>query len=105
MEDVDDQSESNYEADALDIAEDSKAGGSGFAKDDSADKRGDDPQNGTISFILAGGIGAQNILKALALRPYAIDLNSCVEDARGIKEPRKIGEILRIIENVDGAAD
>lgn len=95
----------DYEADALDIAEGSKAGGSSFAKDDSADKRGDDPQNSVISFILAGGIGAQNVLEALALHPYAIDLNSCVEDARGIKEPQKISEILRIIESADGAAD
>lgn len=90
------------EAGALDIAEGSKAGGSGFAKDDSADRRGDDPQNGAISFILAGGIGPQNVLEALALRPYAIDLNSRVEDVRGIKEPQKISEILQIIESADG---
>ena len=105
MKDVDDQSANDYGADALDIAEGSKAGGSGFAKDDSADKRGDYPQNGAISFILAGGIGAQNILEALMLRPYAIDLNSRMEDARGIKDPQKISEILRIIENAGGAAD
>ncbi len=105
MEDADNRSANDYGADALDIAEGSKTGGSGFAKDDSADKRGDDPQNGAISFILAGGIGPQNILKALALHPYAIDLNSRVEDARGIKEPQKISEILRIIESADGAAD
>ena len=105
MEDADNRSANDYGADALDIAEGSKAGSSSFAKDDSADKRGDDPQNGAISFILAGGIGAQNVLEALALHPYAIDLNSCVEDARGIKEPQKISEILRIIESADGAAD
>ena len=96
----------DYGAGALNIANDGgEAGGSSFAKDDSADKRGDDPQNGAISFILAGGIGSQNILEALALRPYAIDLNSRVEDARGIKDPQKISEILRIIESADGAAD
>ncbi len=105
MKDVDDQSANDYGVGALDIAEGSKAGGSGFVKDDRTDKRGDYPQNGAISFILAGGIGAQNILEALALRPYAIDLNSRVEDARGIKEPRKISEILRIIESADDTAD
>ena len=105
MKDVDDQSANDYGAGALDIAEGSKAGGSGFVKDDRTDKRGNYPQNGAISFILAGGIGAQNILEALALRPYAIDLNSRVEDARGIKEPRKISEILRIIESADDTAD
>ena len=105
MKDVDDQSANDYGAGALDIAEGSKAGGSGFVKDDRTDKRDNYPQNGAISFILAGGIGAQNILEALALRPYAIDLNSRVEDARGIKEPRKISEILRIIESADDTAD
>lgn len=105
MKDVDDQSANDYGAGALDIAEGSKAGGSGFVKDDRTDKRGNYPQDGAISFILAGGIGAQNILEALALRPYAIDLNSRVEDARGIKEPRKISEILRIIESADDTAD
>jgi len=96
----------DYEAGALNITNDGgEVGKSGAAKDDSADKRGDDPQNSAISFILAGGIGAQNILEALALCPYAIDLNSCVEDAQGIKEPQKISEILRIIESADGAAD
>ena len=104
-EDSDHCGANDYEAGALDIAEDSRAGGSCFAKDDGVDKPGNELQNGAISFILAGGIGAQNILKALALRPYAIDLNSRVEDARGIKDPQKISEILRIIESADGAAD
>ena len=96
----------DYEAGALNIANDgSEVGKSGAAKDDSADKCSTASKGGAISFILAGGIGAQNILEALVLRPYAIDLNSCVEDARGIKDPQKISEILRIIESADGAAD
>lgn len=94
----------DYEAGALNIANDGgEVGKLGTAKDDSADKCSIAFKGGAISFILAGGIGAQNTLEALALRPYAIDLNSRVEDARGIKEPRKISEILRIIENADGA--
>ena len=96
----------DYEAGALNIKNDGgEVGKSGAAKDDSADKCSTASKGGAISFILAGGIGAQNILKALALCPYAIDLNSCVEDARGIKEAQKISEILRIIESADGAAD
>jgi len=96
----------DYEAGALNIANDGgEVGKFGTAKDDSADKCSTASKGGAISFILAGGIGAQNILEALALCPYAIDLNSCVEDARGIKDPQKISEILRIIENADGAAD
>ena len=95
----------DYEAGAPNIANDSEVGKLGAAKDDSADKCSTASKGGAISFILAGGIGAQNILEALALRPYAIDLNSRVEDARGIKDPQKISEILRIIESADGAAD
>ena len=96
----------DYEAGAPNIANDGgEVGKLGTAKDDSADKCSTASKGGAISFILAGGIGAQNIFEALALRPYAIDLNSCVEDARGIKDPQKISEILRIIESADGAAD
>ncbi|WP_299186246.1 hypothetical protein [uncultured Campylobacter sp.] len=96
----------DYEAGAPNIANDGgEVGKLGTAKDDSADKCSTASKGGAISFILAGGIGAQNIFEALALRPYAIDLNSCVEDAQGIKDPQKISEILRIIESADGAAD
>ena len=100
---VNDQGASDYEAGAPNITND---GGEvdklGTTKDDSADKRNTAFKGGAISFILAGGIGAQNIREALALRPYAIDLNSRVEDARGFKEPQKISEILRILKNAQG---
>ena len=103
---ADDCGANDYEAGAPNIANDGgEVGKSGAAKDDSANKCSAASKGGAISFILAGGIGAQNILEALALRPYAIDLNSRVEDARGIKDPQKISEILRIIESTDGAAD
>lgn len=102
----DDRDANYYEAGAPNIANDGgEVGKLGAAKDDSADKCSTASKGGAISFILAGGIGAQNILEALALCPYAIDLNSCVEDAQGIKEPQKISEILRTIESADGAAD
>ena len=102
-EDVNDQGASDYEAGAPNITND---GGEvdklGATKDDSADKHDAAAKSGTISFILAGGIGAQNIREALALRPYAIDLNSRVEDARGDKDPQKISEILQILKNAQG---
>ena len=100
---VNDRGTSDYEASAPNISND---GGEvdklGAIKDDSADKHGAAAKSGAISFILAGGIGAQNIREALALRPYAIDLNSRVEDARGIKDPQKISEILQILKNAQG---
>ena len=100
---VNNQGANDYEAGAPNITNDGgEVGKSGAAKDDSADKCSTASKGGAISFILAGGIGAQNILEALALRPYAIDLNSRVEDARGIKDPQKISEILRILKNAQG---
>ncbi|WP_298759892.1 hypothetical protein [uncultured Campylobacter sp.] len=93
----------DYEAGAPNISNDGgEVGKLGATKDDSADKCSTASKGGAISFILAGGIGAQNIREALALRPYAIDLNSRVEDARGIKDPQKISEILQILKNVQG---
>ncbi|WP_299086404.1 hypothetical protein [uncultured Campylobacter sp.] len=100
---VNDQGASDYEASAPNTSnDDGEVDKLGATKDDSADKHGTAAKNGAISFILAGGIGAQNIREALALRPYAIDLNSRVEDARGIKDPKKISEILRILKNAQG---
>ena len=100
---VNNQGANDYEAGAPNITNDGgEVGKSGAAKDDSADKCSTASKGGAISFILAGGIGAQNILEALALRPYAIDLNSRVEDARGIKDPQKISEILQILKNAQG---
>ena len=100
---VNDQGARDYEASAPNITND---GGEvdklGATENDSADKHSTAAKNGAISFILAGGIGAQNIREALTLRPYAIDLNSRVEDARGIKDIQKISEILQILKNAQG---
>ena len=100
---VNNQGANDYEAGAPNISNDGgEVGKLGVTKDDSANKHDAAAKSGTISFILAGGIGAQNIREALALRPYAIDLNSRVEDARGIKDPQKISEILQILKNAQG---
>nr|WP_314217343.1 hypothetical protein [uncultured Campylobacter sp.] len=100
---VNDRGTSDYEASALNIANDGgEVGKLDATKDDSADKHDAAAKSGAISFILAGGIGVQNIREALALRPYAIDLNSHVEDARGDKDSQKISEILQILKNAQG---
>ncbi len=42
-------------------------------------------------FFLAGGLGPENLTEAVeAARPYAVDLNSRVESAPGIKDVEKI---------------
>lgn len=47
------------------------------------------------SYGMAGGIGAHNISAAAALKPALIDLNSKLEDARGIKSSEKIAQTLQ----------
>ena len=51
----------DYEAGAPNIANDSEVGKLGAAKDDSADKCSTASKGDAISFIIAGGISAQNI--------------------------------------------
>ncbi|MDA3051861.1 phosphoribosylanthranilate isomerase [Campylobacter sp. JMF_01 NE2] len=53
-------------------------------------------KNLQIPFILAGGIGAQNLAEALQTGAFCLDINSKVEDENGIKNPAKIMEILRL---------
>lgn len=54
-------------------------------------------KNLQIPFILAGGIGAENVKEALNLGAFCLDINSKVEDENGIKDPKKITQILKII--------
>ncbi|MBP5778797.1 MAG: phosphoribosylanthranilate isomerase [Campylobacter sp.] len=54
-------------------------------------------KNLQISFILAGGIGAENVKEALNLGAFCLDINSKVENENGIKDPAKITQILKII--------
>ena len=54
-------------------------------------------KNLQIPFIIAGGIGVENINEALNLGAFCLDINSKVEDENLIKNPAKINEILKII--------
>lgn len=54
-------------------------------------------KNLQIPFILAGGIGAENVKEALNLGAFCLDINSKVENENGIKDPEKITQILKII--------
>lgn len=46
----------------------------------------------TKPYILAGGINASNIVEALRLMPYAVDVASGVEKAPGVKDRKKLFE-------------
>ena len=48
-----------------------------------------------IPFIIAGGIGVENVSKTLNLGAFCLDINSKVEDENGIKDPTKITQILK----------
>ena len=48
-------------------------------------------------FFLAGGLNAGNIEAACAVRPYAVDLNSGVESAPGVKDLSKARRVLEIM--------
>ncbi len=51
-----------------------------------------------IPFFLAGGITAENVQKALRIKPFGIDTSSGVE-TDGIKDALKIKEIVNIVKN------
>ena len=50
-----------------------------------------------IPFILAGGIGVENVSQALNLGAFCLDINSKVEDENTVKNPQKILQILKIL--------
>lgn len=52
-------------------------------------------------FFVAGGIGPDNLQKAvMQMHPYAVDLSSSVETERW-KDPRKIRQVVDIIRNIN----
>ena len=50
-----------------------------------------------FDFGMAGGIGEHNVREATKFNPRVLDLNSKVEDENGVKDPKIIQSILKII--------
>ena len=49
-----------------------------------------------LPIVLSGGLDAANVAEAIrAVRPWAVDVSSGVESARGVKDPAKIVEFIR----------
>ena len=54
-------------------------------------------RNVKFDFGMAGGIGEHNVREAIKFNPRLLDLNSKVEDENGVKDPKIIQSILKII--------
>jgi len=75
----------------------SKAGGSGMAGDWTLARQ---IRDGIFPkpLILAGGLTANNVLKAIrVVRPYGVDVSSGVESRQGVKDPGLISEFIRTV--------
>lgn len=57
-----------------------------------------------VPIILSGGLNTQNVIEPVnALRPYAVDVNSGVEESPGKKDAKKMKDFIDIVSYISGA--
>jgi phosphoribosylanthranilate isomerase len=72
-------------------------GGTGLAFDWSAV-----PRTLPLPIVLSGGLHASNVAEAVrALRPWAVDVSSGVEAAKGVKDPQRIRDFIAGVRDAD----
>ena len=60
------------------------------------------PEKLQLPVILSGGLDAENVAAAIRqVRPYAVDVSSGVEAAKGIKDAAKIARFMQEVKQID----
>ena len=91
------QEYSSAQAMLLDSNEVGQPGGSGKAFN-----WGKIPENITKPVILAGGLDADNVTQAIqSIKPYAVDVSSGIESAKGIKDNMKMKNFINSVRVAD----
>lgn len=61
------------------------------------------PRQRERPLVLSGGLGPDNVADAIRrLRPWAVDVSSGVESAKGVKDASRIDAFVREVRNADG---